>query len=887
MEKEMRVLLIFVLLVALLTPAYSADDFKVKQTAISTATASYVPGEILVKYHRGVASQQAAAAQAQLGASVISTNQQIGFNLLSIPASSTVEDMVAAFQSLPEVEYAEPNYIASAFMTPNDPYYVYQWHMPMINTGLAWDQSTGTGVVVAVIDCGVAYENYGVYAQAPDLAGTNFVAGWDFVNNDSHPNDDNAHGTHVAGTIAQTTNNSLGVTGVAFNCSIMPVKVLDAAGNGTYANIANGIIWAADHGAKVINMSLGGALSSSTLQNAVIYADGLGVTIVCAAGNAASSAPQYPAAYTQCISVSAIRYDKTLAYYSSYGSTIDICAPGGDVTIDQNGDGYVDGVLQQTHDGTNYSTFAYYFYQGTSMACPHVAGVAALLIAKAGGSLTPAQVRTAVQSTAQDLGSAGWDQQYGYGLVDANAALLSLNPPTNPPVAAFTGTPLSGQAPLTVDFTDQSTYNPTSWSWTFGDGGTSTLQNPSHTYTTAGTYTVALTATNAYGSNTLTKTNYITVTAPPTDPPVADFSGTPTTGYAPLTVAFTDLSTGVPTSWSWTFGDGGTSTAQNPSYTYTAAGTYTVALTATNAYGSNTNTKTGYITVTSPPAQSCDDFNDGNYTGWVNAYGTWSASNFYLKGNSNTTDARITSPFGAFTTATIDCDVRMNSGRTQRNARIIFAYTNSSNYRFVQGDDVGNTWKIYERVSGRNTQRASWTATISTATWYHVQVVVASDGTTTLKVGGTTIGSYKFASAVSGAVGCGFTKSNSDFDNFCVGAGVSGEVGPSIPESETIAGNSAGALPEGYVLDQNYPNPFNPTTIIGYSLPGTSHVTLEIYNVLGQGVRTLVDQMQPAGQYQIEWNSTDESGRPVASGVYLYRLSTDNFTQAKKMLLLK
>jgi len=164
----------------------------------------------------------------------------------------------------------------------------------------------------------------------------------------------------------------------------------------------------------------------------------------------------------------------------------------------------------------------------------------------------------------------------------------------SPPVANFTGTPTSGTAPLAVTFTDTSTNTPTSWSWTFGDSTTSTAQNPSHTYA-AGTYTVTLTATNAYGSDGETKTSYITVTVAP---PVANFTGTPTSGAAPLAVAFTDTSTNSPTSWSWTFGDSTTSTVQNPSHTY-AAGTYTVALTATNAGGSNTNTKTNYITATS------------------------------------------------------------------------------------------------------------------------------------------------------------------------------------------------------------------------------------------------------------------------------------------------
>jgi len=170
------------------------------------------------------------------------------------------------------------------------------------------------------------------------------------------------------------------------------------------------------------------------------------------------------------------------------------------------------------------------------------------------------------------------------------------------PIADFSGTPTSGTAPLLVAFSDLSLGNVTSWSWTFGDGGTSTAQNPSHTYTTAGTYTVSMTATGPGGADTNTKTGYVIVSAAPV-PPIADFSGTPTTGTAPLGVAFTDLSTGDVTSWSWTFGDGGTSTAQNPSHVYTTPGTYDVTLTATGPAGSDGETKVSYITV-DPPAGS-------------------------------------------------------------------------------------------------------------------------------------------------------------------------------------------------------------------------------------------------------------------------------------------
>jgi PKD repeat protein len=178
---------------------------------------------------------------------------------------------------------------------------------------------------------------------------------------------------------------------------------------------------------------------------------------------------------------------------------------------------------------------------------------------------------------------------------------LALGAPPPKPVANFSGTPTSGTAPLQVQFTDQSSNNPTSWSWSFGDGGTSTSRNPIHTYAAAGTYDVTLTATNGGGtSDPKTIVGYITVNAPAK--PVANFTGTPTSGTAPLQVQFTDTSSNGPTSWLWDFGDTSTSTSQNPAHTYTAQGTYTVSLTATNVGGSDQVTKTNYIAVSPPPA---------------------------------------------------------------------------------------------------------------------------------------------------------------------------------------------------------------------------------------------------------------------------------------------
>ena len=259
------------------------------------------------------------------------------------------------------------------------------------------------------------------FQKAPDLANTNFISGYDFIDNDSHPNDDDSHGTHVAGTVAQSTNNNLGVAGIAFNTTIMPVKVLGPAG-GTYQQVADGIYYATNYGADIINMSLGGPSPATVLEEACVYAYNNEVTVIAACGNDNDPTCDYPAAYDDyVIAIGATQYDETKAPYSNYGSSLDIVAPGGNTGVDQNGDGYVDGVLQQTF-GNTLQDWDYYFFHGTSMSTPHTSGVAALLLAQ-DSNRTPAQIRSILQSTAEDKGTPGWDQYYGHGLLDAYAAL--------------------------------------------------------------------------------------------------------------------------------------------------------------------------------------------------------------------------------------------------------------------------------------------------------------------------------------------------------------------------------------------------------------------------------------------------------------------------------
>ncbi|NJN71382.1 MAG: peptidase S8 [Limnothrix sp. RL_2_0] len=299
-------------------------------------------------------------------------------------------------------EYIEPNYIYQAYGVPNDPDYSKQWNLRSINVEQAWTENRGEGITVAVIDTGVSL--------VPDLEKTEFVKGYDFVGDRPEANDDVGHGTHVAGTIAQSTNNGYGVAGIAYNAKIMPIKVLAANGGGTIADIAEGIRFAADNGADVINMSLGGGGESRLMQEAIDYAYKKDVVIIAAAGNASQNSASYPARYPKVIGVSAIDSAGAKAPYSNFGAGVDIAAPGGA----ESG-----GILQETIDPeSGQAIFA--DYKGTSMAAPHVAGVAALV--KATGVKEPAEILQVLKQSAQTIKEDPFNH-YGAGYLNAGEAV--------------------------------------------------------------------------------------------------------------------------------------------------------------------------------------------------------------------------------------------------------------------------------------------------------------------------------------------------------------------------------------------------------------------------------------------------------------------------------
>ncbi len=593
--------------------------------------------------------------------------------------AGTLEDALAAYAVHPLVEKVEPIGIHAMYATPNDGFYdPYQWYHNQANdddidSPEAWNIQTGsTSIILAILDSGTRYyhrdlggantspSNPGaargnMWINTAELNGSSGVdddgngytddwIGYDFVDNgsncwsgedcytkDNDPRDFNGHGTHTSGIVGMLTNNGYGMAGVA-----------GGWGNGTEQQYGNGVkvmalrmgysyqyfgqeygvvlmdaaaeafYYAADNGARIASCSWGSS-NSGGIGAAATYFINNGGLIFVAAGNDGSQTADYLNGRGDCISVAATDQNDAAASFTTYGTWVDISAPGV-------------GIYSTYHDHADPNVDYWASLDGTSMACPMAAATAAMIWSQNltwSASQVENQLYTSAENIDSELSSA-YIGKMGAGRINLYDAVNTGPPPA--PVANFSGSPTSGTEPLTVNFTDLSTNSPTSWSWTFGDGGSSTAQNPSHQYTSAGTYTVSLTATNASGSDVETKTNYITVNA--CTAPVANFSGSPTSGTAPLTVNFTDLSSGSPTSWSWTFGDGGSSTAQNPSHTYTGAGTYTVSLTATNSCGSDGETKTAYITVTEPTTDYANlPYSTGFETGSFDQYWFTQSSN--------------------------------------------------------------------------------------------------------------------------------------------------------------------------------------------------------------------------------------------------------------------
>lgn len=434
---------------------------------------AYLPDSIIVKFRPGTSVAARGALMALVNAAPAGVPTYADFDIVSLPAGSDPEAMASRLAAQPDVAYAQPRYVARPRFVPNDPLYSRQWNYPALDMERAWDLNRGATpeITVAVLDSGVAYRSAvlrysasafsvnGVpfpalgmvdvpFAAAPDLGSIDrFVAPRDFIWDDALPLDLGGHGTHVAGTIGQLTNNGVGGAGMAFNVRLMPVKVVADVWDlifgspfiGTDDVVARGIRYAVDNGAQVLNLSIGrDGGPAPAVQDALAYAVSRGAFASLAAGNDflngnpvqrfAEIAPRIEGV----VSVGAIARDLRRARYSSTGPYVEVVAPGGD-QVSHGPDG---GILQQTFDldlvetffrgpsqygPPRFDSFAYFFFQGTSMATSHVSGFAALLMQQ--GITSPAAIEAAITRYATDLGTPGRDDEYGAGLINPRASL--------------------------------------------------------------------------------------------------------------------------------------------------------------------------------------------------------------------------------------------------------------------------------------------------------------------------------------------------------------------------------------------------------------------------------------------------------------------------------
>ncbi len=461
-------------------PTEPAD--RVRRGAVAASGAppvreAFARGAVIVKFRDG-STPPLATLQAVRGRA-IARPAWTDFDVMTIPMDADPEAVAAELAARPDVEYAQPRYLNHLMLRPNDQFYPQQWNFPAIDMERAWDIQPGasTSVTVAVIDSGVAFEHavfqyqarafrlevggpaypsLGVvsvpFSPAPDLGDpTRFVSPRDFIWHDNDPVDLDGHGTHVAGTIGQATNNGVGVAGMAFNVRIMPIKVIAGEWDFIFGNdnggtddvLAQAIRYAADNGAHVINMSIGREAGgpAPVVEAAVQYAVSRGAFVVISAGNEGneqnrpSRTAEFAGRIDGAVAVAAVGRNLNRAYYSTTGGYVELAAPGGDQRLN----GTEGGVLQQTLDpalaetytlapalfrAPRFDAFQYRFFQGTSMATPHVSGFAALLHQQ--GLTSPAAIEAAMKRFATDRGAAGRDDEYGEGLINPRATLRGL-----------------------------------------------------------------------------------------------------------------------------------------------------------------------------------------------------------------------------------------------------------------------------------------------------------------------------------------------------------------------------------------------------------------------------------------------------------------------------
>lgn len=419
----MRVCVLAVVLTLLATAGASADPKPARAEPAAQDAAGAAADGLIVKFKDGVTLGELGSAFEASDAEVTGSTGGSRLVFADAQAGQSLDDAIAELRADPNVEFAEPDRLVSIVATPNDTYYSSQWQYPQINLPAAWDITTGSdSVIVAVIDTGVL----STHPDLNDKLTTGAAAGYDYFNNDANPNDDQGHGTFVAGIIAAETNNASWVSGACWSCKIMAIKALGANGTGPTSAVVSGIDHAVAGGAQVINLSLGSSAPDPAMELAINNAVAADVVVVAASGN--DNGPVlYPAVYSNVIAVGANNQAGARASFSNYGLQLDVMAPGEDVwsTVRTSGGG-----------------FGYGYGSGTSFAAPHVAGVAGLMVSA--GITEPSTIASLLRTTATDMGTAGFDNATGWGRINAAAALDDSTPPavsiTSPAAGTISGT---------------------------------------------------------------------------------------------------------------------------------------------------------------------------------------------------------------------------------------------------------------------------------------------------------------------------------------------------------------------------------------------------------------------------------------------------------------
>jgi subtilisin family serine protease len=414
--------------------ARAQKDGRVHVTPIRPEEGPFVPGRVLVKFRSNIGLDHARQIVAALGAREAGALTATGVLILELPEQASEAAFVHALASRPDVEFAELDRLLNpATVTPNDPWFTnWQGNLKRIDAPNAWSTTTGaSNIVIAILDTGVE-------ATHPDLA-AKLVPGWNIYNNNSNTSDIAGHGTAVAGTVAASSNNGVGVASVCWKCMIMPIRVTDNSAWASFSSIASGLNWAADHGARVANISYT-VSDSATVTSSAKYFQGKGGIVAASAGNQGTFNNSSDNPYI--LTISATDYNNLIYSYSNRGNNIDFAAPGDSFTTVRGG--------------------AYQSVGGTSYAAPLVAGVAALVFS-ANPTLTAIQVKDILKNSADDSGVSGWDPNYGWGRINAAQAvsLASGNgapPDLTPPSVSFNspanGTVVSDNFPVVVSASD-------------------------------------------------------------------------------------------------------------------------------------------------------------------------------------------------------------------------------------------------------------------------------------------------------------------------------------------------------------------------------------------------------------------------------------------------